>query len=294
MTKHKLSFIIQIAFFIFAFFYSKSTFSQSKRDSLFLSYLVENKQNKEIITFINTLKLTDTASFHIWNNLYFKKGMAFYNIKSLDSAASFLSKISLSNPKYTEAKLFQGISNSYLNKLEKARSVFSNLQTTDSLILATRNFELAGISLIERNLNSFETKASNFSEKYYQLGKQQANMLNYKSVIQKFDRKSPLKAGLLSAIVPGLGKLYVGGQLGQSISTFIQNAVFGIQTIEAYKKSGPKSARFIIYGGLFSVFYLGNIWGSALSVSIKRQEFNEIINDQILFDMHIPLRTLFN
>jgi hypothetical protein len=294
MTKPKLNFITQIAFFASAFFISKATFSQSKNDSLFLNYLVENNQNREVITFINKLKLPDSAHFLINNNLHFKKGMAFYNIKSLDSAATSLSKISISNSNYQEAKFFEGLSNAYLNRFENTKNVFLNIQTTDSLLLATRNFELASLSLIERNFESFEGYKGNFSEKYYQLSKHQANLLHFTEEIQKFKRKSPLKAGLLSAIVPGLGKLYVGGQLGQGISTFIQNAVFGIQAIEAYKKSGPKSARFIIYGGLFSVFYLGNIWGSALSVSIKRQEFNEKINDQILFDMHIPLRTLFN
>jgi hypothetical protein len=60
------------------------------------------------------------------------------------------------------------------------------------------------------------------------------------------------------------------------------------------RKDGVSSPRFIIYGSLFSLFYIGNIWGSALSVKIKRQEFNEKIDEQILFDMHIPLRTLFN
>jgi hypothetical protein len=294
MTKPKLNFITQIAFFASAFFISKATFSQSKNDSLFLNYLVENNQNREVITFINKLKLPDSAHFLINNNLHFKKGMAFYNIKSLDSAATSLSKISFSNSNYQEAKFFEGLSNAYLNRFENTKNVFLNIQTTDSLLLATRNFELASLSLIERNFESFEGYKGNFSEKYYQLSKHQANLLHFTEEIQKFKRKSPLKAGLLSAIVPGLGKLYVGGQLGQGISTFIQNAVFGIQAIEAYKKSGAKSARFIIYGGLFSVFYLGNIWGSALSVSIKRQEFNEKINDQILFDMHIPLRTLFN
>jgi hypothetical protein len=294
MIRYKKNFIFQIAILIFSFSGLKPLYSQSKKDSLFLNYLVESSQNREIITFLNQLQLSDTARFHTRNNLYFKKGMAFYNIKSLDSASAIFSKINLKNPNYIEAKFFEGISNCYLNKFDAAKNVFLNLETSDSLLIATRNFELAGLSLIQRDFKSFDKLTSNFSEKYYQISKQQASLLDHKTKIQKFQRKSPLKAGILSALLPGLGKLYVGQQLGQGISTFIQNAVFGIQTIEAYRKAGPKSARFIIYGSLFSVFYVGNIWGSALSVSIKRQEFNEKINDQILFDMHIPLRTLFN
>ncbi len=268
--------------------------SQSKSDSLFLNYLVENSLNNETITFINSLKLADTTRFYQINDLYFKKGMAFYAIKSLDSAAISLSKVPLFSTHKIQSNFFEGLSNSYLQKVEKAKINFLDVKSADSLLNATRNFELASLALFSRNRKDFDRLSAEFSQNYYQIQKQQDNLLNYKKSIDLMKRKSPFKAAVLSAIVPGLGKLYVGGQLGQGISTFLQNAVMGIQAVEAYKKAGPKSARFIIYGGLFSVFYLGNIWGSALSVSIKRQEFNEKINDQILFDMHIPLRALFN
>jgi hypothetical protein len=100
-------------------------------------------------------------------------------------------------------------------------------------------------------------------------------------------------AGLLSAVVPGAGKVYAG-QLGQGVAIFLQNSIFALQAWEGYRKDGPRSARFLIYSGLFTVFYIGNVWGSVLSVQIKRQEMYERINNQILFDMHIPLRTIFN
>jgi TM2 domain-containing membrane protein YozV len=97
----------------------------------------------------------------------------------------------------------------------------------------------------------------------------------------------------MSAIIPGSGKIYAG-QLGQGIAAFLQNAIFGLQAYEGLQKDGIKSPRFIIYGGLFTLFYIGNVWGSALSVQIKRREFNEKVDEQIIFDMHIPLRTIFN
>jgi TM2 domain-containing membrane protein YozV len=98
---------------------------------------------------------------------------------------------------------------------------------------------------------------------------------------------------LLSAVVPGAGKVYAG-QLGQGVAIFLQNTIFALQAYEGYRKDGPRSARFLIYGGLFTVFYIGNVWGSVLSVQIKRQEMYDKINNQIVFDMHIPLRTIFN
>ena len=63
--------------------------------------------------------------------------------------------------------------------------------------------------------------------------------------------------------------------------------------IEAVILAGVLSPQFLVLGALFGVFYVGNIWGSALSVfSIKKEIFNEI-DRNIIYDMHIPLRRVF-
>jgi hypothetical protein len=100
-------------------------------------------------------------------------------------------------------------------------------------------------------------------------------------------------AGIMSAIIPGSGKVYAG-KTGQGVITFIQNVALGFQAYEAYRKDGWRSPRFLLYSSLFSFFYVGNIWGSTLTVNVRRQEFNDKINEQILVNMQIPLRTVFN
>jgi hypothetical protein len=64
----------------------------------------------------------------------------------------------------------------------------------------------------------------------------------------------------------------------------------GLMTWEAYKKAGLKSARFILTAAFFTVFYVGDIWGSVLSVSVNRIEKNNEINNQILLNLRIPLQ----
>jgi hypothetical protein len=93
--------------------------------------------------------------------------------------------------------------------------------------------------------------------------------------------------------VPGLGKIY-SGKKKQGIAAFLPVMSLALLTYEAYRMDGVKSARFIGFGALFGVFYIGNIWGSTLSVKIKQNEFNREYDNKILFDMHIPLRNLFN
>ena len=79
-------------------------------------------------------------------------------------------------------------------------------------------------------------------------------------------RDSPWVAGMMSVVIPGSGKIYAG-KTGQGIITFIQNVALGVQAYEAYRRDGWKSPRFLIYGGLFSFFYVGNVWGCLLYTS---------------------------
>lgn len=270
------------------------SFAQVKKDSLFLQYLLAKDENKDAITLISQLQNRYNDSIQNQLELPFWKGMAFYSLKKLDSCTYYFSKVNPKSKFATKSLFLSGISYSYLKNIQQAEKTFKSIESKDSLMLSTRTFELAGISLLKRNFSAFDSLSKFFSEQYYPLQKQQSNFKDYQQIIKQQHRKTPLKAALLSAIIPGLGKLYVGGQIGQGVSTFLQNAILGFQAYEGLRKDGVASPRFIIYGGLFSLFYIGNIWGSAVSVKIKRQEFNDKIDDQILFDMHIPLRTIFN
>lgn len=100
-------------------------------------------------------------------------------------------------------------------------------------------------------------------------------------------------AGIYSALIPGAGKFYAGKKK-QGIAAFLPILSLGAITYESYRKAGIRNARTIAFGSIFSVFYIGNIWGSALAVKIKDKEFNREYDNKILFDMHIPLRNLYN
>jgi hypothetical protein len=80
---------------------------------------------------------------------------------------------------------------------------------------------------------------------------------------ENLKRKSPLLAGIYSALIPGTGKLYCKKK-HQFFTSLLTNVAFGYQAYEAGRKDGINSSRFIITGILFSFFYIGNIWGSVL------------------------------
>ena len=270
-------------------------FSQIKKDSLFLQYLLANDQHRQAVTLLSQLQGRYSDSAQQRFELPYWKGSSYYALRQLDSAAHYLGSVRLGSSYYNKSLFLAGISRGYLRQFPDMRRIFLSIPTkNDTITAVVKTFELAGVALLQRELTDFDSLSGHFSTQYYALQKQQSNFRDYREIIQKQSRKSPLKAALLSAIVPGAGKLYVGGQLGQALSAFFQNAILGIQAYESFRKGGIASPRFIIYGSLFAVFYVGNIWGSALSVKIKRQEFNDKTDEQILFDMHIPLRTIFN
>jgi hypothetical protein len=271
-----------------------SGFTQVKRDSLFLQYLIDKDQQRDIITLLSEFQKKYQDSTQHLLELPYWKGMAYYSLRNLDSSAHYFSKVHPNSTNYNKSLFWAGISYSYLQQTQEAYTTILSVNTNDSIGIATKIFELAGIALLRRNFKDYDSLSHHFSTQYYPLQKQQNNFNDYQEMIRQQQRKSPFKAALLSAILPGSGKIYVGKQLGQGISTFIQNAILGLQAYEGYRKDGPASPRFIIFGSLFTLFYIGNIWGSAVSVGVKRQEFNDKINEQILFDMHIPLRTIFN
>lgn len=270
-----------------AFTYGQHTAEENVR---FLNYLMESRQFEDAI-FLSK-QLINQPDFKTHAPQYYA-GFAHYNLRQLDSAAFYLGQVTQNSNYYFKARFFQGLSQAYLQQYAPAGQTFSQLETPDSLLTELKVFEQAGVALLQKDYKTFNHLAEQFSYRYFPFSKQETNLLTYRQDLLKVKRRSPVLAGLMSAVVPGAGKVYAG-QLGQGVAIFLQNTIFALQAYEGYRKDGHRSARFLIYSGLFTVFYIGNVWGSVLSVQIKRQEMYEKINNQILFDMHIPLRTIFN
>lgn len=80
-------------------------------------------------------------------------------------------------------------------------------------------------------------------------------------------RKSRFKAGLLSAVIPGMGKLYTGRRV-DALFAFLQVGSSAWQSYRGFERKGSGSAQGWIFGILAGGLYLGNIYGSVVSVNI--------------------------
>lgn len=251
-------------------------------DSLFLEYLLEKKAYNDVL---NWTKYRKAFPYY--------RGLAYYNQLQLDSAISCFRQLPVIHPHFEKARFLEGIGHTFLKRYDKAQAALTDFVPKDSLFIALQNFQLAGVALLKRDTAGFVRRQKSFTGHYFAFSQEEDNLEKNYCQIRTHRRKSPWVAGMMSVVIPGSGKIYAG-KTGQGIITFIQNVALGVQAYEAYRRDGWKSPRFLIYGGLFSFFYVGNVWGSALSVHVRRQEFNDKVNEQILFNMQIPIRTVFN
>jgi hypothetical protein len=105
------------------------------------------------------------------------------------------------------------------------------------------------------------------------------------SKYKNINKKSGLLASGFSIIVPGTGKFYYG-QFGAGLNMLIANSVLGLQAFESYKKAGVNSAHFIVFGGLFSIFYLSNIYGTYKGLRKAKEDRRKQLNYEISYHFY--------
>ena len=227
---------------------------------------------------------SDTTAFHLGMFEYFRKNRA--------SSLRFFEEVTHSNLRFwNTSRFYSGLQYAYLGNYTKARQVFMQTDSLSALHAELRKLSLAGLSLLDHDFESFESFQTSFDPNYYQLVDHQQALLGTYDVMRNRKTKSPVIAGLLSAIVPGAGKFYLG-KIGQGTMSLMTSTIFALQAYEGYRKDGPKSASFIVFGSIFSVFYVANIWGSVVAVKVENVNFNRTNHDTILLHMHIPIRLL--
>ncbi|MCB9235616.1 MAG: hypothetical protein H6581_28425 [Bacteroidia bacterium] len=102
--------------------------------------------------------------------------------------------------------------------------------------------------------------------------------------------RSPAVAGLMSAIVPGSGKIYAGNTFS-GVVTLITSATLGLQAWEGWHKSDRKfrDPQFIIYGAAFLGYYTANIFGSIWQTKKYNVRLQTDFHQQVAVLLVVPL-----
>lgn len=287
-----------ICFFIITFFFSALVYGQSidysntEKLLQFGKHLVTSNQYEEAEVFFNSID-SSKFNFHELNEFYYLRGWNYYQVKELELSLRFFVKVDSESNYYLKSRFFAAYNNVYTHNYNSAITIFNSLNKLSPELEELKAFQLSGIALLNRDYESFKTQEQKFSLKYYPIVKEEKKFQEYYSNLGSYKSKSKALAALLSTIIPGSGKVYAG-RLGEGISAFFIVTSLGLMSFENYNKAGITNPKTILFGSMFTTFYVGNIWGSYISVHMQNEEFNHEMDHKILFNLHIPLRTIFN
>ncbi len=94
------------------------------------------------------------------------------------------------------------------------------------------------------------------------------------------EKKNPTTASLLSAVIPGLGKIYTG-EIGDGITAFIATGILTYLSVNNFKHD--HNFRGWLFGGMAALSYAGNIYGSAASAHIYNAKVKYNFDNEVKF-----------
>lgn len=273
------------------FYTDKTGKSQTRYELDFILYLIGREDYEESVFLLERLNLSEQ---HLVDSINYLTGWVFYRQKKLDLSTRKLLLVSKESPVFYKSRFFGAYNLAYMGNRQEAVNILNHTAVEPgSLTEAMQNFQLAGLHLLERDHSAYEKHAAGFTGGYHVMAHQETRLSDHYQVINQHRRASPFVAGLCSAVIPGLGRIYAG-KTAEGIVSFLYMAAFGLTTFDFYRGAGIKSPLFIISASVSAVFYAGNILGSAAAARRTNNEFRHEMDQRILFDLHIPLRNAFN
>ena len=288
---------VYIAFFFllitFSVFAQPETDSAFYRELAFMQHLVRLNKSGEAIQYGKQLLNNPDISQSDRDTLYYSIGWLYYTQKELENSSAYLLQVSRNSTAYIKSVFFSAYNNIYLGRYHVADSLLDLIYSDDALLNSLKSFERSGSSLLQRDFDNFRSKSLLYNRQYFALEKQADQLDHYYQGLINYKPKSPGLAALMSGIIPGSGKIYAG-KTGEGIAAFLVVTALSLITYENYRKDGLTNYKTMFFGGITGIYYIGNILGSAATARVKNKEFNYEMDQRILFDIHIPLRTIFN
>ena len=250
----------------------------------FVEYLIGNSLQEDAV------KLLSQDIFHPSDSLDYLRGWADYNAKRLEEASAQFDKVGAESSFYDKSLFFNAISNAHLGNYDKCLRLLESYSGPYRELL---NLEQAGLAILRDRPEEYLRAASGFTYSQYTLTESERQLMDIynKRYIEK--SKSPALAAAASAVIPGLGKIYTG-ELGEGLSSFMVVGSLAAITAENWSRNGITNWKTILFGTLGAAFYIGNIYGSYVTVSIHNNDLRNAQDTAVLYHIHIPLRSTFN
>ena len=104
-----------------------------------------------------------------------------------------------------------------------------------------------------------------------------------RELLRRYDalpRKSPLLAGALSAVIPGLGRVYLG-RWPDGLLSFLLVGTTGALAAQGFYDEGRGSVRGWILAGVAALLYAGNVYGSAVGAVVQRRDAEDALMQEV-------------
>jgi tetratricopeptide (TPR) repeat protein len=286
-SSNKMKYLLGFIIFLLAF---QTGFSQEGSEIPFVRHLINKGYYKEAIHLIE--KDTLYCGKQQKDSLYYFHGWAHYSLKNLEQSTLSLLEVGKESPFYKKSHFFAGYNQIYLENYFEAREIFNQMDIQNEPELSLLNFELSGMEILQGNWQEAEEQLRMINQNNAALNQQVIALEEICKEHAVHRAKSPVLAGIMSGIIPGSGKIYAG-KTGAGIASMIGTVGFGLIAWENYHKLGISNAKTIIFGSIFAASYVSNIYGSVISVKVIENEYKNTVHNQVLFQLHIPLRNFF-
>jgi TM2 domain-containing membrane protein YozV len=249
----------------------------------FALYLIDNDLKRD------ALRLVSSPCFTPSDTLTFLRGWAHYNLKQLPQAREYFQGIPKGSSFYDQSLFYSTAVSAHLGDFS---TPVASLTGYDGPYTELRDLQLSGLALLRDDPAAFKQASQGFGFSDFALQEAEHTLCDIYNSRYVKRAKSPALAAIASAIIPGSGKIYAG-KLGEGISAFLLTGVFGAITAEHWVKDGPANWKTIVPGLLGAFLYIGNIYGSYMSVSIYNSNLKDAQDTAVLYNIHIPLRSVF-
>ena len=243
-------------------------FQSPQNIKLFADFLFcEKDYLRAVEEYQKYLKLIDDDS------LQFKVAIGYSLMNDQTNAISKYSLIKKTSAFY-EASKIQKLKAQFLINIDSIFYQSANLLINSNSVYSNNAYKLKNTSLLlfDKNLISEEKFLIPFE------GEEKNKLSTFYDLKKNPPYKSETLAGILSAIIPGSGKIYTKNY-GDGITAFLLTGLFTYLAYTNFEHDHPTRAW--IFTALGAGFYAGNVYGSIASAQIFNAKVNFDFNEGV-------------
>ncbi len=252
-------------------------------DFAFTEYLIDNGLKKDASA------LLSRGTYFASDTLTFLRGWTDYQLKKLEPALEQLRAVPAGSAFAQKAFFYGNAISAHLGDYSTPAALLADY---DGQYQELKSVQLAGLALLQGDPAAYRDAACAFGYRDFALVDAEKQLDEIYASRYERPAKSPLLAAAASALVPGLGKVYAG-RVGEGVEAFLLTGISGAITAEHWVKDGPRDWKTIVAGAFTAALYIGTVYGSYVSVSIYNNNLRDVQDTAVLYNIHIPLRTVF-